>query len=219
MESRKDNCLIIRLIFYLIITVSHLLIYFYTYIRYDSIFYNCLFLTRWSLYANTIYFFYKLLSVYKIFSKYKYEERFFRFNFNLSFLVCFLYWMMRFNNPDDLSNKKDFLPIPIDLLMHGGNFLFNLFELLTNLKKISNENNYFSWKFNFLCCINYILMLKWVNVLTGYVLYSFIEERGLFYLVVIGIIGYALMSISDFIYVKVSSYESCSKMIEQKIEK
>ena len=161
---------------------------------------NFLFLTQISLYTNMSYYF---LCIYKNIKEqrntYKNSKLLllYDFNFCVSFVVFVMYWNMLFFDKTTLYKKESKIMVPtlLNMLLHGGVFTTNLFELFV-IKK-SKKIPYISIKFYLCFTIFYIGILYFVKIFFGIKVYPFIYGN---------ILKFFLISFTSFIATLIGHY-------------
>ena len=160
---------------------------------------NFLFLTQICLYSNMLYYFLCLyhdikdqINIYKNKLLLLYN-----FNFCVSFVVFVMYWNMLFLDKTTLYKKETKIKVPtlLNILLHGGVFSSNLFELF-NIK-ITQNIPYISIKFYLCFTISYVGMLYLAKILFGIKVYPFIYGN---------ILKFLLISFTAFIFTLIGHY-------------
>ncbi len=181
-----------------------------------NFFQNLLFLTMISLHMNLVYL---KLSIMKEFRLLKlddwYFDRFFNFNFSITFFICVMFWGMHFNDPKALIIDGVSIPLVLNLFIHGGTFVVNLIDKI--LIKKRNNKNIIHW-------ISYVIFTGWYLILAeliyhvvGYEIYPFLAVAGIIEVSVIFLIANALSLIGHFTYRLLTKVdEQCDELIEEK---
>jgi hypothetical protein len=192
-------------IFYYI-SVSMITIYEYNWLNivFPNIpFYkNILFLTIFSLFCNLFFYIIKSLMHFKdnILSGNQ-EKNFFRFIFCLSFLVFVLYWGMILSNRDGVIPQGVFIPPILDFLIHGGNFLINLFTHTIILGK-NEENLNYSWRFHFFISLFYTTFYKIIYFVFDYSVYPIIAIMDIKLYIFLNFVGINLLILGEYLFFK-----------------
>ena len=148
---------------------------------------NFLFLTQICLYTNMIYYFFYIYYVLKepeIIDEKKNLFLLFNFNFCVSFVVFVMYWSMIFLDKTTLYKKDNIIKIPtfLNILLHGGVFTGNLFELFLNIR--NKKIPYIKTIFYFFFTIFYVGLLYILKSLFEIKVYPFIYGNFLRFLLV-----------------------------------
>ena len=136
---------------------------------------NFLFLTQIDLYINIIY--YSLCLYYNIIikeeAKHKYQILY-NFNFCVSFVVFIMYWSMFIFDRETLYKKDSKLMVPplLNMALHGGVFIVNLFEQFLINKR--QKPSYIKLWFYLLFTILYVGTLYIFKILFDIRVYPFI---------------------------------------------
>ena len=136
---------------------------------------NFLFLTQIDLYINMVYYFHCL---YINFIKQKENKEkyhlLFNFNFCLSFVVFIMYWSMFIIDRETLykKNSKYIAPFSLNILLHGGVFIANLFEIFLIIRK--QKVSYVKTLFFLIFTVVYVGILYLVKLLFNIKIYPFI---------------------------------------------
>ena len=206
MDKSKNN-LNLKTFIYLLITLLNITEYCWiSYIFPLRIYYQILFLTMLSLFANLGYFAMRLLNQMKNNSvKEVNQRRFFRFSFSLSFLVFIMYWGMILTDPKILMKTgRNPIPFVLDILIHGFNFILNLFEHLFISRKINDTDNVINYKVYLFFAILYTGIVKMVFLQTGWAPYPFVEHIQLKEFIILDSISLCIILLGDYLYKKIS---------------
>ena len=161
---------------------------------------NFLFLTQICLYTNMIY--YSLCIYNNIKEKTTVNKKsklllLFNFNFCVSFVVFIMYWSMLFLDKATLYKKETKIKVPtlLNLLLHGGVFTANIFEIFIINK---NKNKpYINIIFYFSFTVFYVGILYFLKILFEIKIYPFIYGN---------ILKFILISSSSFIICLIGHY-------------
>jgi len=195
-----------KMLIYFLITLLNTIEYLWiSSIFPGSIINRLVFLTMISLFLNWIYYFIRFLTHLdlKLLHDIK-ERRMFKFSFSLSFLVVVLYWGMILADPSTLLKSESKIPIVLDLLLHGCNFLINLLEHLIIERKVNDRDKFISWKFFFFFAVFYTVEIKVVYWLFNFSPYPLVETMTIPVMIFMNIIAMMIMVLGEFIYNKIS---------------
>ena len=184
---------------------------------------NFLFLTQIDLYINIIY--YSICVYYEIKMNKDIKEKYqllFNLNFSISFVVFIMYWSMFVFQRETLykKNTKIIVPPSLNILLHGGVFIFNLLILIfseRNKKKPKQKQSYIRIWFYFILTIAYIGILYSLKILFDIRVYPFIYGSILKF-IFISISSFLVCLIGHYIYVlmtKTKKPKSKEKNFEQ----
>ena len=164
---------------------------------------NFLFLTQMCLYTNIIYY---IINLYHNLKKQNSIDInfnllfFLNFNFSISFVVFIMYWSMIFLDKTTLYKKETKVQVPtiLNMLLHGGIFIANLFEIffMNKIKKFS----YIKIVFYFFFTIIYIGILYISKILFNIKVYPFIYGNALKFLL-ITFASFIMCLIGHYIYI------------------
>ena len=173
---------------------------------------NFLFLTQIDLYINMIYYFQYL---YYNFKKQKENKEkihlLFNFNFCLSLVVFIMYWAMFILDRETLykKNSKNIAPFSLNILLHGGVFIVNLFEIFLVIRK--QKVSYVKTLFFLIFTIVYVGMLYLVKYLFNIKIYPFIYGS-IFKLIFVICCAFGVCLFGQYIYINLTkSYKPKSK--------
>ncbi len=206
MESNCDIACRKKMIIYFLISFLNTIEYLWvTSIFPGSLISRLLFLTMISLFLNWFYYFLRFLTHLnlKIFHEIK-ERRIFKFSFSLSFLVSVMYWGMIIMEPKTLLKSENKLPIILDLLLHGFNFVLNLMEHLIIERKVQDKDKMIGWKFYLVFAVFYTIGIKVIYLLFDYSPYPIVETMTVSVMIIMDTIAMLIMVCGEFIYNKIS---------------
>ena len=149
---------------------------------------NFLFLTQICLYTNIIYY---IINLYHNLKKQTALDInpnllfFLNFNFSISFVVFIMYWSMIILDKTTLYKKETKVKVPtfLNMLLHGGIFTANLFEIFFMNKR--KKFSYIKIVFYFFFTIIYIGILYISKILFNIKVYPFIYGNVLKFLIII----------------------------------
>ena len=149
---------------------------------------NFLFLTQICLYTNIIY---HIINLYHNLKKQNALDInsnllfFLNFNFSISFVVFIMYWSMIILDKTTLYKKETKVKVPtfLNMLLHGGIFTANLFEIFFMNKR--KKFPYIKIVFYFFFTIIYIGILYISKILFNIKVYPFIYGNVLKFLIII----------------------------------
>ena len=149
---------------------------------------NFLFLTQICLYTNIIYY---IINLYHNLKKQNALDInsnllfFLNFNFSISFVVFIMYWSMIILDKTTLYKKETKVKVPtfLNMLLHGGIFTANLFEIFFMNKR--KKFSYIKIVFYFFFTIIYIGILYISKILFNIKVYPFIYGNVLKFLIII----------------------------------
>ena len=150
---------------------------------------NFLFLTQICLYTNISYYIINLYHNLKKENAIVINSKllfFLNFNFSISFVVFIMYWSMIFLDKATLYKKETKIKVPtlLNMLLHGGIFAANLFEIFFMKKR--KKFPYIKIIFYFFFTIIYIGSLYISKLLFNIKVYPFIYGNALKFLLIIG---------------------------------
>jgi hypothetical protein len=200
-----------KIFYYLALVILHYAIHYWSHTVFPIPFMRRIcFLTNISLLLNTIYYT-SMLLVHLNIIKFRsdLEKGLFKFAYCISFVVFSLYWAMVVFHPELLYKGSFRLPIVLDLLLHGTNYILNVVEA----KFISPRENY---NIKLVCylifCILYGILLKFVLHFLEWSTYPFVETSSLFEYLVILLISLGLVLFADFTYSFISHKPSVHRI-------
>ena len=161
---------------------------------------NFLFLTQIDLYINMLYYFiclyYNTTKKAEIKGKY---QLFFNFNFCVSFVVFIMYWSMFIFARETLYKKdtKLIAPFSLNILLHGGVFTINIFEIILTRKRA--KNSYIKIWFLLFFTIVYVGILYLAKLLFNIKVYPFIYGS-IFKFIIVTVSSFIVCLIGNFIY-------------------
>ena len=161
---------------------------------------NFLFLTQIDLYINMLYYFiclyYNTTKKAEIKGKY---QLFFNFNFCASFVVFIMYWSMFIFARETLYKKDSKLiaPFSLNILLHGGVFIINIFEIILTRKRA--KNSYIKIWFFLFFTIVYVGILYLAKLLFNIKVYPFIYGS-IFKFIIVTVSSFIVCLIGNFIY-------------------
>ena len=161
---------------------------------------NFLFLTQIDLYINMLYYFiclyYNTTKKAEIKGKY---QLFFNFNFCVSFVVFIMYWSMFIFARETLYKKdtKLIAPFSLNILLHGGVFTINIFEIILTRKRA--KNSYIKIWFLLFFTIVYVGILYLAKLLFNIKVYPFIYGS-IFKFIIVTVSSFFVCLIGNFIY-------------------
>ena len=160
-----------------------------------------LYLTQIDLYINMIYYLLRLYYNFQNIESKGHYQLFFNFNFCISFVVFIMYWPMFFFDRKTLyrNDKEITVPTLLNLLLHGGVFINNLFELLFTFKKRKNYSYINIW-FYFCFTILYVGILYIIKIIFNIKVYPFIYGS-LIKFIVISLLGFISCLIGHYLYI------------------
>ena len=149
---------------------------------------NFLFLTQICLYTNIIYYIINLYHNLKKQTALDINSNllfFLNFNFSISFVVFIMYWSMIILDKTTLYKKETKVKVPtfLNMLLHGGIFTANLFEIFFMNKR--KKFPYIKIVFYFFFTIIYIGILYISKILFNIKVYPFIYGNALKFLIII----------------------------------
>ena len=164
---------------------------------------NFLFLTQICLYTNIIYY---LINFYYNLKKQNAIEKnnklllFFNFNFTVSFVVFIMYWSMLFLDKATLYRNDSKLKVPtaLNMLLHGGVFTTNLFEIFFMKKR--KKFPYTKIIFYVFFTIIYVGALYIVKLLFNIKVYPFIYGNVLKFILIIAS-SFIICLIGHYLYI------------------
>ena len=150
---------------------------------------NFLFLTQICLYTNISYYIINLYHNLKKENAIDINSKllfFLNFNFSISFVVFIMYWSMIILDKTTLYKKETKVKVPtfLNMLLHGGIFAANLFEIFFMNKR--KKFSYIKIVFYFFFTIIYIGILYISKILFNIKVYPFIYGNALKFLLIIG---------------------------------
>ena len=137
----------------------------------------------------------------------------FNFNFCLSFVVFIMYWAMFILDRETLykKNSKYIAPFSLNILLHGGVFIANLFEIFLVIRK--QKVPYVKILFFLIFTIVYAGMLYLVKYLFNIKIYPFIYGS-IFKLIFVICCAFGVCLIGQYIYVYIT--KSCKPKSKEK---
>ena len=138
---------------------------------------NFLFLTQICLYTNIVY--YSISSYNNIKQQMTINKNtkllfLFNFNFCVSFVVFIMYWSLLFIDKTNLYRKDSKIQVPalLNMLLHGGVFIANLFEIFLIIRQ--QKVSYVKTLFFLIFTVVYVGILYLVKLLFNIRIYPFI---------------------------------------------
>lgn len=195
-----------KMLIYLLITFLNTIEYFWiSSIFPASIISRLVFLTMISLFINWFYYFLRLLThlEIKLIEEIK-ERRIFKFGFSLSFLVVVMYWGMIISDPQTLYKAEASIPIVLDLMLHGCNFLFNLLEHIVINRRVNDRDSFIGWKFYFIFAALYTIEIKAASYFLDFHAYPIVQQMNIPITIFLNIVAMLIMLGGEFIYNKIS---------------
>ena len=167
---------------------------------------NFLFLTQICLYSNMIYYFLYIYYIIKEPEAINEKQKLlllFNFNFCVSFVVFVMYWSMIFLDKTTLYKKDNIITVPtfLNILLHGGVFIVNLFELFYDIK--NKKLPYIRISFYFFFTIFYVGLLYISKILFEIKVYPFIYGNFLRFLLV-SASSFIICLIGHYIYILIT---------------
>lgn len=203
-KSKSDKR---KMLIYLLITLLNTIEYIWiSSIFPGSIISRLVFLTMISLFINWFYYLIRFLYHFdiKLIHEIK-ERRIFKFGFSLSFLVVIMYWGMIIADPATLLKAENKIPIILDLLLHGCNFILNLVEHLIIDRKVNDRDKFIGWKFYFIFAVLYTIEIKVVSYFFNYHAYPIVQHMNFPLMIFMNIVAMLIMLSGEFIYNKISA--------------
>ena len=114
--------------------------------------------------------------IFKILKNHRKEDfnKLFNFLFALSLTVGVMFWAMYLDNPNSVLQAGEYIPLPLNLFIHGGTFVLFLTEQLLIYPRKTNDRCSILVYATFIVC--YIILLESTLYLTGYAVYPFVKE-------------------------------------------
>ena len=147
----------------------------------------------------SIYVYYEIKNLKVIKEK---HQLLFNFNFVLSFIVFIMYWSMFMFQRETLykKNSKIIVPPLLNLLLHGGVFIFNLLVLFFSEKiQKKQKHSYIKIWFYWIFGTIYIGILYIIKFLFDIRVYPFIYGS-IFKFIIIGICSFIVCLIGHYLY-------------------
>lgn len=191
--------------YYLVITLFHLFISVAQRREIPNVSFinRLLFLTNISFNINWFYYLTRFLKGTPVFNSVSnlIEEnslkRLFRFSFSLSFVILILYWGMKLADPKLLFKSGKVIPLYLDLILHGGNFVLNFVEHSFLQSRNNYENSYKSF---FVFMIFYACLLKISYQVFGIITYPFVYEQNILFFGLVVLCGMVMMLLGDLMF-------------------
>jgi len=115
-----------------------------------------------------------------------------------------MYWGMTFADPTTLIKAEHRIPIVLDLLIHGCNFLINLMEHLVIDRKKNDRDKFIGWKFFFVFAAVYTGVIKFVSYCFDFHAYPIVKIMNFPLMLFMNIVAMLIMLSGEFIYNRIS---------------
>lgn len=210
--ANKSN----RSYYYFVLFILHIFIFIWFQIvlsPFQGFFKHFCYMTMMSFYLNFIYYTWMLLIEKKIIknSNIEFQHTYFKFSYNLSFIVFVMYYGMILVNPAMLSSGRLEFPILLDVFLHGLNYLFNVVEVLfINPKENSHKVNKFTYIVFSIAYSSFLLILWHVFEI---VVYPFVKDLSLVKFVGLTLSNLAMIYVGDLSYKYILKHKSMKKLI------
>jgi hypothetical protein len=115
-----------------------------------------------------------------------------------------MYWGMIIADPQTLLKAENRIPIVLDLLLHGCNFLINLLEHLIIDRKVNDRDKLIGWKFFFIFSVVYTVVIKVVSYYFNFHAYPIVQIMNFPLMIFLNVVAMLIMLIGEFIYNNIS---------------
>lgn len=200
-DNKSVTSIILRIIYYLCVVLAHFYFNHWVVELFNTpILIRLCYLTNLSFFINMIYYIIILIEHIlqrRIVTK-SFINSYFKFAYSISFVVFVLYWAMITINPSLLAKDGKFLPIILDLFLHGANYVLNLIEHIYLDPK--EDSDYVNYKVYFIFMVFYKSMIHLVYHLAGIVVYPLVTKLNITGNIILLCSGYSLIMLGDFTY-------------------
>ena len=159
--------------------------------------FNFFYVTQIDLYINIIYYILIIIVDFNNLNPKLHYQKFFNFNFSLSFLVTIMFWGMLFIDKRTLYKRGIHIPFSLIFCLHGGVFIINICEQLFFCQR--RNPKYCSIKLYFIITLIYTFTIKLLYDLFEINTYPF-AFKSIKLMIGINFIGFITCVIGHYIY-------------------
>ena len=159
--------------------------------------FNFFYVTQIDLYINIIYYILIIIVDFNNLNPKLHYQKFFNFNFSLSFLVTIMFWGMLFIDKRTLYKRGIHIPFSLIFCLHGGVFIINICEQLFFCQR--RNPKYCSIKLYFIINLIYKFIIKLLYDLFEIKTYPF-AFKSIKLMIGINFIGFITCVIGHYIY-------------------
>lgn len=159
--------------------------------------FNFFYVTQIDLYINIIYYILIIIVDFNNLNPKLHYQKFFNFNFSLSFLVTIMFWGMLFIDKRTLYKRGIHIPFSLTFCLHGGVFIINICEQLFFCQR--RNPKYCSIKLYFIITLIYTFTIKLLYDLFEIKTYPF-AFKSIKLMIGINFIGFITCVIGHYIY-------------------
>ena len=176
--------------------------------------FNFFYVTQLDLYINIIY--YILITKIDLnnLNPILYYQKFFHFNFSLSFLVTIMFWLMLIIDKRSLFKSGIHIPFILTFSLHGGVFIVNICEQLFFWQR--RNPKYCSIKLYFIITLIYTITIKLIYDLFEIKTYPF-ALKSIKLTICVNFIGFLTCVIGHYIYIFLSKQKKSSNEEEEEL--
>lgn len=159
--------------------------------------FNFFYVTQIDLYINIIYYILIIIVDFNNLNPKLHYQKFFNFNFSLSFLVTIMFWGMLIIDKRTLYKRGIHIPFSLTFCLHGGVFIINICEQLFFCQR--RNPKYCSIKLYFIITLIYTFTIKLLYDLFEIKTYPF-AFKSIKLMIGINFIGFITCVIGHYIY-------------------
>ena len=159
--------------------------------------FNFFYVTQIDLYINIIYYILIIIVDFNNLNPKLHYQKFFNFNFSLSFLVTIMFWGMLIIDKRTLYKRGIHIPFSLIFCLHGGVFIINICEQLFFCQR--RNPKYCSIKLYFIITLIYTFTIKLLYDLFEIKTYPF-AFKSIKLMIGINFIGFMTCVIGHYIY-------------------
>ena len=159
--------------------------------------FNFFYVTQIDLYINIIYYILIIIVDFNNLNPKLHYQKFFNFNFSLSFLVTIMFWGMLIIDKRTLYKRGIHIPFSLIFSLHGGVFIVNICEQLFFCQR--RNPKYCSIKLYFIITLIYTFTIKLLYDLFEIKTYPF-AFKSIKLMIGINFIGFITCVIGHYIY-------------------
>jgi len=159
--------------------------------------FNFFYVTQIDLYINIIYYILIIIVDFNNLNPKLHYQKFFNFNFSLSFLVTIMFWGMLIIDKRTLYKRGIHIPFSLIFCLHGGVFIINICEQLFFCQR--RNPKYCSIKLYFIITLIYTFTIKLLYDLFEIKTYPF-AFKSIKLMIGINFIGFITCVIGHYIY-------------------
>lgn len=210
MDTKKPICFPL-IVYYIIIVSLHIFaVNGIVNLMKDNLLLHICYITNISMYLNfftyALHLLYECRLIPNVFEK-QWMKNYFQIAYSISFIVFILFWGMRFFNPKLLhksGSEDDKLEIEasLNIVLHGGNYLFNFIEHTFIHTGEINKGVGFLFYFTFSSIYFGLIYILYLSI--GFEVYGFLSENW-YTIIIVVFVGCLLVMSGDLVY-KITTY-------------